>query len=61
MGLFDSAKPAWTSLLEKLKGKRSPVYDVYEVNGAGDLQTVRNALSAFLSRNRSFSVILVKD
>lgn len=61
MSLFDTSKPTWNALVEKLRGKKSPVYEVYEISGQSDLSKVRSELSSFYGRHRNVSVVLVKE
>jgi hypothetical protein len=61
MSLFDSVRPTWIRLIEKLKDRRQPIFQVVEVTGNTDLQAAKNTLNAFASKHRSFSMILVKD
>jgi hypothetical protein len=61
MSLFDSVRPTWIRLIEKLKDRRQPIFQVVEVTGNTDLQAAKNTLTTFGSKHRSFSMILVKD
>jgi len=55
MSLFDSVRPTWIRLIEKLKDRRQPIFQVVEVTGNTDLQAAKNTLNTF------GSMILVKD
>jgi hypothetical protein len=61
MSLFDKIKPTWSSLLGKLRSMKSPDFTLIEVADQKDLNTVRNELTRYSGKYKTFSVIFVRD
>jgi hypothetical protein len=61
MSLFDKIKPTWSGLLGKLRSMKTPDFTLIEVADQKDLNAVRNELTRYTGKYKTFSVIFVRD